>query len=80
MLIHNMRDRRNDWVGTFECEPLVYDALTERDIGRTVVYRKSAPAEAGILTSWKGGLVFARYGKGDTAAGSKPENLLLVIE
>ena len=77
--VHNVRDGRHGHVGSFEVEPLVYNALGPEHIGRTVVYRDHGRAEAGTITSWRDGTVFARYSRGDTAAGARPENLSLVI-
>jgi hypothetical protein len=53
-------------------------------VGRTVIYRSHNNAEAGTLTSWKtdshgNRIVFARYGRGDTAAGAKTCDLSLAI-
>jgi hypothetical protein len=78
MMVHNVRDGRYGWIGTFEVEPLVYSDLRPEHIGRTVVYRGHAWPEAGTLTSWRDGIVFARYNRGDTAAGTVPANLFLV--
>lgn len=75
MMIHNVDDRRRGWVGSWEAVPLVYDALTAEDVGRTVIYRDHGRAEAGTLSSWRDGTVFARYSRGDTAAGANPANL-----
>lgn len=72
---HNVRDGRNNFVGSWEVEPLVYDALGSEDVGRTIIYRDHGRAEAGTLTSWRDGIVFARYSRGDTAAGANPANL-----
>ena len=80
MQIHNVRDGRTNCIRSYDAEPLVYDALTQDHIGRTVIYRDHGRAEAGTLTSWKNGIVFARYSQGDTAAGANPDNLLLAID
>ena len=77
--IPNVRDGRYGCVRSFEVEPLVYAALGPDDVGRTVVYQDHGRAEAGTITSWRDGTVFARYSRGDTAAGARPENLSLVI-
>lgn len=78
-IVHNVSDRRNQWIGPWEVEPLAYDHLTEDDIGRTVIYRDFGRAEAGTLTSWKNGTVFARYSQGDTAAGANAADLVFGI-
>lgn len=78
-LVHNVRDGRHGHVGSFEVEPLSYEHLTHADVGRSVVYQDHGRAEAGTITSWRDGIVFARYSCGDTAAGANPSNLSLVI-
>lgn len=84
MIVHNVNDRRSHWIGSWETEPLDYDKLGPSDIGRTVIYRDPqrplmGRAEAGTLTSWRAGVVFARYSAGDTAAGARPEDLVFGI-
>lgn len=69
-IVHNVRDGRQDWIGSWETEPLDYARLTEADIGRTVIYQDHGRAEAGTITSFRNGIVFARYSKGDTSAGA----------
>ena len=78
--IHNVRDGRQSWIGSWETEPLDYERLTEADIGRTVIYHDHGRAEAGTITSWRDGIVFARYSKGDTAAGAKASDLSFGIK
>lgn len=80
MIVNNVRDGRHGWIGSWEVEPLVYEALGPEHIGRTVIYRDYGRAEAGTITSWRDGLVFARYSRGDTAAGATPANLSLAIQ
>lgn len=80
MIVHNVTDKRNDYIGPWRTEPLDASQLSEADIGRTVIYRDHGRAEAGTLTSWRGNTVFARYSKGDTAAGAKAEDLVFGIE
>ena len=79
MQVTNVMDRRHDFIGTWNTEPLAYENLTEADIGRTVIYRDHGRAEAGTLSSWKNGIVFARYSKGDTAAGADPSDLVFGV-
>ena len=79
MVIHNVSDRRHDWIGSCEAKPLVVSDLTEGCIGRTVIYRDHGRAEAGTLTSWRGNTVFARYSKGDTAAGADASDLAFLV-
>jgi hypothetical protein len=78
--IHNVRDGRQNKIGSWEVEPFVYALLGPEHVGRTVIYQDHGRAEAGTITSWRDGIVFARYGQGDTAAGADPTNLLLVSE
>jgi len=78
--LHNVRDGRAGCVRSYEAEPLAYDALTPDHVGRTVVYRDHGGDEAGTITSWRGGIVFAQYSRGDTAAGAKASDLFLVID
>ncbi len=73
--IHNVRDGRNGTVGSWEAKPLVYDQLGPEHVGCTVIYRDHGRAEAGTITSWRDGIVFARYSRGDTAAGANPSDL-----
>lgn len=52
-------------------------SVTERDIGRAVVYR-SAPnykPEQGTITSFNDKYVFVRYGLGNTSAATDPSDL-----
>jgi hypothetical protein len=74
-VIHNVHDRRRGFIGSWVTEPLIYEQLCEADIGRTVIYRDHGRAEAGTLTSWRNGIVFARYSQGDTAAGARAADL-----
>ena len=77
MHVHNVRDGRHGLIGSWEAEQLDYAALGPEHIGRTVIYRDHGRAEAGTITSWRDGIVFARYSRGDTAAGANPSDLLL---
>lgn len=77
--IDNVRDGRIGMIGSWLVEPLVYDLLRPEDVGRTVIYRDHGRAEAGTITSWRDGIVFAKYSRGDTAAGADPRNLSLGI-
>jgi hypothetical protein len=79
MIIHNVRDGRRGWIGSWTSEPLVYEELGPQHVGRTVIYRDYGRAEAGTLTSWRNGIVFARYSRGDTAAGANASYLLFGI-
>jgi hypothetical protein len=79
VIIINVRDGRVGYVGAWLAEPLDYVALKPSDVGRTVIYRDHGRAEAGTLTSWRDGLVFARYSRGDTAAGSTPDRLVFGV-
>jgi len=82
-VLHNVLDRRHSWIGSWLAVPLVYHRLTEADLGRTVIYldRGREPAwgwaEAGTITSFRDGLVWARFSKGDTAAACAPHDLML---
>ncbi len=73
--VHNVSDRRFDWIGAWKVEPLVFEKLNASDVGRTVIYRDHHRAEAGTLSSFRDGRVWARYSKGDTAAGANAANL-----
>jgi hypothetical protein len=75
-VIHNVHDRRGrGWIGPWESTPLVYESLSQDDVGRTVIYLDHGRAEAGTLVSWRNGTVFARYSQGDTAAGANADDL-----
>lgn len=76
MIIHNVRDGRLCRSGSWIAMPLFYELLCPADVGRTVIYRDHGRAEAGTLTSWRDGIVFARYSQGDTAAGADASNLV----
>lgn len=78
-IVRNVRDGRHGWIGSWETEPLDITKLTAADIGRTVIYRDHGRAEAGTLTSWRDGTVFARYSRGDTAAGANASDLVFGI-
>ena len=78
-ILHNVEDRRRDWFESWEVRPLEFKELNGTFIGRDVIYRSHNKAEAGTLTSWRQGIVFVRYSKGDTAAGAKIEDLVLGI-
>src|SRR6185369_1038253 len=78
-IIHNVDDRRHGFVGSFEIEPLVFDQLGPEHVGRSVVYQDHGRAEAGTITSWRDGIVFARYSRGSTAAGASADRLSLVV-
>jgi hypothetical protein len=80
MQVHNVKDGRAGCIRSYEAEPLDYNALGPQHVGRTVIYRDHGRAEAGTLTSWKNGIVFARYSRGDTAAGANPADLLLATD
>lgn len=78
-VVHNVVDGRHGWIGAWTVEPLDISKLTDADIGRTVIYRAQGRTEAGTLTSWRDGIVFARYSRGDTAAGARASNLVFGI-
>lgn len=80
MKIHNVYDHRHGCIGSWEVEPLVYVKLGPEHIGRTVIYRTHGVSEAGTIVSWRKHIVYARYSRGDTAAGARPENLYLAIK
>jgi hypothetical protein len=81
-MIHNVRDGRCGDIRSWEVEdrPLSYSALTPSDIGRTVIYQSHNNAEAGTVASYRDGLVFARYSRGDTASGAAPEVLTFAVQ
>lgn len=77
----NVHDRRHLWIGSWETDAFDINALTDADIGRTVIYFPGAGyPEAGTLTSWRLGLVFVRFTRGDTAAACKPSDLKFGIK
>lgn len=77
--LHNVSDGRHGWIGAWQVVPLVYEHLTDADIGRTVIYQDVGRAQAGTLTGWRRGIVFARFSRGDTAAGCSPESLMFGV-
>lgn len=79
MIVHNVDDRRRGYVGSWEAEPLDFENLPPDILGRTVIYQDHGRAEAGTVTSYRDGLVFARYSRGDTAAGAKAADLVLGV-
>ena len=79
-IVHNVRDGRHGLIGSWKVEPLDINKLTASDVGRTVIYRDYGRAEAGTLTSWRDGIVFARYSRGDTSAGARPTDLVFGLE
>lgn len=88
MIINNVYDRHRRWIGSWEVEPLRYDALGDSDVGRTVIYRDSharenstsCRAEAGVISSFRNGKVWARYSTGSTAAAAEPSDLSFGIK
>lgn len=80
MNVHNVYDRRHGWIGSWRTAPLAYEQLTEADVGRTVIYQDHGRAEAGTLTSFRNGCVWARYGTGDTAACAAAEDLCFGVQ
>ena len=78
-VVHNVLDVRYGWIGSWEVEPLDITKLTESDVGRTVIYRDHGRAEAGTLSSWRDGMVFARYSRGDTTAAANASDLVFGI-
>ena len=78
-VVDNVRDGRRGYIGSWAVERLVYDKLCAADIGRTVIYQDHGRAEAGTLTSWRNGTVFARYSRGDTAAGANAADLMFGV-
>lgn len=79
-IMHNVDDRRRGWVGSWEVEALDYEKLGAEHVGRTVIYQfYDGRAEAGTISSWRDGVVFARYTSGITAAGSNAADLVLGV-
>jgi hypothetical protein len=87
MIVDNVKDRRRQLVGSWIAESFDYSKINASYAGRTVIYRdqlrRSDPtkgnAEAGTISSWANGVVFARYTTGDTAAGCFAGDLLLGV-
>ena len=77
-ILHNVHDRRIGWIGPWEVEPLPV-TLGPEHVGRTVIYKSHNLAGAGTITSWRDGLVFARYSRGNTAAGARACDLMLGV-
>lgn len=77
-VLHTVRDGRSGHVQfrSWEVAPLEYSGLLDDDIGRTVIYRAHGRAEAGTISSWRGGWVWARFSSGDTAACCNPGDLV----
>lgn len=78
-VVHGVHDGRNGTIGSWEVAPLIYEDLGPQHIGRTVIYHSHCAADAGTITSWRNGIVFARYSRGDTAAGADPKQLYLAV-
>ena len=78
-ILHNVHDHRIGWIGSWEVEPLP-TILGPEYVGRTVIYKSHIGKEAGTITSWRDGLVFARYNRGDTAAGANVSDLVLGVK
>lgn len=74
-IVHSVRDGRYGDIGSWEVEPLAYDQLTLADIGRTVIYRNYGRSEAGTLSSYRDGRIWAQFSRGDIAACCDPESL-----
>jgi hypothetical protein len=74
-IIHNVKDARRMRINSWETTPLVYNDLCPEDIGSTVIYQDYGKAQAGTITSYRDGFVFARYSRDDTAAGALPNKL-----
>lgn len=87
MRIINVEDRHNDFIGAMYVHrsSLATFPLDETIIGKLIVYvpphkmERKDGGEAGIITSFTEEFVFARYHKGDTAAGGKRENMFLAL-
>ncbi len=77
-VVHNVNDPWRGWIGSWETEPFVYDRLCSLDIDRRVIYL-GKPAmwrtDLGLISSWRDGLVFVRFGVGPTAAACNPRDL-----
>lgn len=73
--LHNVADGRVGMIGSWKIEPLTYAELTDADIGRTVIYQDYGRAQAGTLSSFRDGRVWARFSRGDTAAGCEAGDL-----
>lgn len=79
MVVHNVDDGRHSWVGSWVTKPLDYGKLGPEHVGQTVIYQDHGRAQAGTVSSWRDGIVFARYSRGDTAAGANAADLVLGI-
>lgn len=79
-IIGNVDDRRRQWTGSWETEPLDYSKLGAADYGRVVIYTDHGRAQAGVITSWRDGKVWARYTDGDTAAAANAADLVFGVK
>lgn len=79
IIVNNVTDKIRKYICPWivESEHLDYDALTEFDCYRPVIYvDSSGKAEAGVISSWRDGIVFVQYHNPNaTAAATKPEDL-----
>ena len=78
IIVPNVSDGRIGWIGPWEVEPLPV-TLGPELIGRTVIYVDHNRAEAGTVTSYRDSTIFARYSRGDTAAGARLSDLQLGV-
>lgn len=79
MRVDNVEDSRRSWVGSWESEPLDYGKLGPADVGRSVIYRSARKREVGVISSYRGGLVFVRYTRGSTGAATHPRDLVFGV-
>lgn len=49
--------------------------VSEKDIGKKVVYIALAKRDIGVITSFNDKLVFVKYGDKKTSEGTHPDNL-----
>lgn len=79
--IHNVHDRRNGWIGSWEASKMDILDLVDSNIGKTVIYVDATDRrEAGTLSSFRGDTVWARFSTGSTAASCRLEDLWLAVK
>lgn len=78
-IIHNVNDRRRGFIGSWLAEPLEFAKLTDQDVGRNVIYRDFGRASVGVMTSFRDGVVFARYSQGDASSCAEASDLMFGI-
>jgi hypothetical protein len=81
-IIHNVRDRVNQWIGPWkiESDPVRVETLATTDEGRLVIWADRHQREVGVVSSWNEDYVFVRFTTGCTAEACAPEKLRFALE